>query len=244
MELARALRMLRLVVVTCIWNVLLVTGHGMYIVRWLLNTLRPRQNGRRFADDTFKRIFLNENVRISMKISLKFVPKGPINNVPALIQIMAWRRSGDKPLSEPMMVSLLTHICVTRPQWVDYNSSWRKSRFHTIEHTTFCGGYMYDFVVVMGSISWWFYHQLSAKSCYRLSHIRQCFFHNKAVQSANHVQVLGIYSNLSPPPPPWTKCPPFHIQHFETHFHEWFFFVFWFKFHRSLFYDTEYCGCC
>ena len=37
----------------------------------------------------------------------------------ALVQIMAWRRPGDKPLSEPMMVSLLTHICVTRPQWVN-----------------------------------------------------------------------------------------------------------------------------
>ena len=57
-----------------------------------INTLRPRQNGRRFADDTFKRIFLNENVRISIKISLKFVPKGPINNIPALVQILAWRR--------------------------------------------------------------------------------------------------------------------------------------------------------
>ena len=83
-----------------------------------INTLRPRQNGRRFADDTFKRIFLNENVRILIKISLKFVPKGPINNIPALVQIRAWRGSGDKPLSEPMLVSLLTHICVTRPQWV------------------------------------------------------------------------------------------------------------------------------
>ena len=82
------------------------------------NTLRPRQNGRRFADDTFKRIFLNEKVRISIKISLRFVHKGQINNIPALVQIMAWRRPGDKPLSEPMMVSLLTHICVTRPQWV------------------------------------------------------------------------------------------------------------------------------
>ena len=81
-------------------------------------TLRPRQNGRRFADDTFKRIFFNDNVRISSKISLKFVPKGPINNIPSLVQIQAWRRPGDKPLSEPMMVSLLTHICVTRPQWV------------------------------------------------------------------------------------------------------------------------------
>ena len=84
-----------------------------------INTLRPRQNGRLFADDCFKRIFLNENNRISIKISLKFVPKGPIINIPALVQRMAWRRSGDKPLSEPMMVRSLTHICVTRPQWVD-----------------------------------------------------------------------------------------------------------------------------
>ena len=53
----------------------------------LFNTLRPRQNGRRFADDTFERIFLNENVRISIESSLKFVPKGPINNIPALVQI-------------------------------------------------------------------------------------------------------------------------------------------------------------
>ena len=82
------------------------------------NTLRPRQNGSHFADDIFKCIFLNENIWISIKISLKFVPKGPINNIPALDQIMAWRRLGDKPLSQPMMVILLTHICVTRPQWV------------------------------------------------------------------------------------------------------------------------------
>ena len=83
-----------------------------------INTLRPRQNGRHFADDTFKRTFLNENVLISIKFSLKFVPKDPINNIPALVQIMAWRRPGDKPLSEPRMVSLPTYICVTRPQWV------------------------------------------------------------------------------------------------------------------------------
>ena len=54
-----------------------------------------------------------------LKISLKFVPKGSINNNPALFQIMTWRRPGDKPLSEPMLVSSLTHICVTRPQWVN-----------------------------------------------------------------------------------------------------------------------------
>ena len=83
------------------------------------NSLRPRLNRRPFADDIFKCIFLNENEWISPRISLKLVPKVQINNIPALVQIMAWRRSGDKPLSEQMMVSLLTHICVTRPQWVN-----------------------------------------------------------------------------------------------------------------------------
>ena len=53
-----------------------------------------------------------------IKISMKFLPKGPINNIPALVQIMAWRRPGDRPLSEPMMVSFFTHICDSRPQWV------------------------------------------------------------------------------------------------------------------------------
>ena len=83
-----------------------------------VNTLRPRQNGRHFADHIFNCILLNENVWILIKISLKFVPKNPINNIPALVQIMAWRRPGDKPLSEPMMVNLPTHICVTRPQYL------------------------------------------------------------------------------------------------------------------------------
>ena len=78
------------------------------------NTLRPKRNEQHFADNIFKHIFLIEIIWISIKILLKFVPKGPINNTPALVQIMAWRRSGDKPLSEPMIVSLLTH---TRPQW-------------------------------------------------------------------------------------------------------------------------------
>ena len=83
-----------------------------------LNTLRPKQTGRHFADDIFKWIFLNENVWMPIKISLKFVPEGPINNIPALVQIMAWRLPGDKPLSGAMMARLPTHICVTRPQWV------------------------------------------------------------------------------------------------------------------------------
>ena len=88
-------------------------------------TLRPRQNGRHFEDDIFKCIFLNANAWIPITFSLKFVPQGPINNMPALVQIMAWRLPGDKPLSEPMMVSLPTHIWVTRPQWVNKTCSKR-----------------------------------------------------------------------------------------------------------------------
>ena len=94
-----------------------------------LNTLRPRQDGRHFPDDIFK-IFLNENIWMSIKISPKFVPKGPFNDIPALVQIMAWRLTGAKPISEPMLVSLLTHICVTRPQWVNDELPWLPFPYH------------------------------------------------------------------------------------------------------------------
>ena len=98
---------------------LVFTGYSSLSTR-RVNTLRPRQNGRHFADDTFNRISVDENVRILIKFSLKFVPKGPINNMQALVQIMAWRRPGDHPLSEPVMVSLLTHMCITRPNELTY----------------------------------------------------------------------------------------------------------------------------
>ena len=87
--------------------------------RWVRDTLSPRQNGRHFPDDIFKCTFLNDIMLISIDISLKFVPEGPINNIPALVQIMAWRWLGDKPVSEAMMFSSLTDVYVTRPQWVN-----------------------------------------------------------------------------------------------------------------------------
>ena len=55
------------------------------------------------ADDIFKCIFLNENDINPIQISLNVFPRSPINNKPALVQVMAWRRIGDKPLPEPMM---------------------------------------------------------------------------------------------------------------------------------------------
>ena len=75
-----------------------------------INTSRPKQNGRHFPDDIFKCIFLNETIWNLIEISLYFVPRGPINNIPALLQIMAWRRPGGKPLSEPMVV--IVYLCI------------------------------------------------------------------------------------------------------------------------------------
>ena len=104
----------------CIWNVI----YKMVAISsrpHCVDILRPRQNVRHFPDDIFKCIFVNDNVWISIKISLKFAPKARINNIPAMVQIMAWRRPGGKPLSETIVVSFLAHICVTRPQWVKSN---------------------------------------------------------------------------------------------------------------------------
>ena len=62
----------------------------------------------------FEIYLMNENIWIS----LKFVSKGPINNIPISVQKMAWRRLGDKPLSATMMVKSTMHICVRWHQWV------------------------------------------------------------------------------------------------------------------------------
>ena len=68
-----------------------------------LNSSLLGQNGRHFADDIFRCVFVNEKFCILIKISLNFVPKGPIDNNHALVYITAWRWIGDKPLSEPML---------------------------------------------------------------------------------------------------------------------------------------------
>ena len=58
------------------------------------------------TDDNFKCIFLDQNDGIPVKMSLKFVSRSPIDNNPALVQEMDWRRTGDKPLPEPMLTRL------------------------------------------------------------------------------------------------------------------------------------------
>ena len=65
-----------------------ITMNSPEINSKIVNTLRPRKNGRHFPDDIFKCIFFNENVWISIKSSLKFDPKVLVNNIPALVLTM------------------------------------------------------------------------------------------------------------------------------------------------------------
>ena len=64
------------------------------------------------SQTTFSNVF-SSMWMFEFRLKLKFVPKGPINTIPALAQIMAWRRPGDKPLSEAMLISLPMHICIS-----------------------------------------------------------------------------------------------------------------------------------
>ena len=72
----------------------------------MVNTLRPRQDGRRFTNDIFKRIFFNEKILISIEISLEFVPKSSTNNKLALVHIMTWRWTNGGPVWWRIHVSL------------------------------------------------------------------------------------------------------------------------------------------
>ena len=75
-------------------------------IKPLMNSSPPKQNGRHFGRRHFQMPVLYENDRIPIRISLKFAPWRPIDNKAALVQVMAWHRTGDKPLSEPMLTRL------------------------------------------------------------------------------------------------------------------------------------------
>ena len=132
-----------------------VTGYVLFKSANYLNTLRPTRNRQQFNYSILIRIFFNESVWISIKISLKFVRKGPTNNIAALVQIIAWRRPGDKLLFEPVMVSLSTH----RPQWI-YNAY-----LQTVAYWNVC--YVYVSNIVFSK--WRLVHLISPSSLRCLS---------------------------------------------------------------------------
>ena len=98
---------------------------------------------------------LNENVWIPIKTCTKVCSQSPINNIPAMVQIIAWCRPGDKSLSEPMRVILPTHICIARPQgvksiptatcslriWLKWQEFWKQC--HCVGHIILCIAYIH-----------------------------------------------------------------------------------------------------
>ena len=104
-----------------------------------LNTLRPRQNGCIFHK-TFSIAFswmkmyefqLKCDCILFLRVHLTI-----------LVQIMGWHQQGDKPLSEPIMINLLTYKCVTRPQWVNSlgpsDTIWRWRSWSTLYQIMTC----------------------------------------------------------------------------------------------------------
>ena len=90
-----------------VWSTMEFMGHW---VQWvyhhrltLINSSSPGQNRHHFIEGMLKCIFLNKNIWISNKIWLECIPWGLIHSVSALVQMMAWRHPGEKPLSEPML---------------------------------------------------------------------------------------------------------------------------------------------
>ena len=116
---------------------------GMLSFHIQVISLRLRWDRRHLAD-IFKCIFLNEKILISIKLSLKFIRNGPINNIPALVQIMAWRRPGDNPLSEPMAhmshsASMSSrdwiHESIRASEWLSFNGlSWTADSYVHVVH--------------------------------------------------------------------------------------------------------------
>ena len=76
---------------------------AILIFEWELTHLPLDKMAAILADDISKCIFFNENDIIPMHISLRFVLRSPTDNEPAWVQVMAWCRSGGKPLSDPML---------------------------------------------------------------------------------------------------------------------------------------------
>ena len=97
-------------------NVITYASHnlcGYFLTHW------GRDRTAAILQTTFSKAFSCKKIyEFRLIFHWCFIPKSQINNTPALVQIMAWRRPGNKPLSERMMVSLMTHLCVTRPYWV------------------------------------------------------------------------------------------------------------------------------
>ena len=128
------------------------------IISWGINSSPPGQNGHHFPDDIFKCIFMNEKFCILIRISLKFVPKGPINNIPALVQIMACRLIGAKPLFEPMLIQFTDAYMRHQGEmsWIKHTLHWCQMGVKASQFTCLSA--------VCSAVQWG-WHQRKHQSC-------------------------------------------------------------------------------
>ena len=94
-------------------------------LKWAMLTHIPLDKRPPFRRQHFQMHFFNERFCIMIRISLTFFFKGPIDNKAALVQVMAWRRTGDKHYLNQSWPNSLTHICGTRGRSVDNRIPWR-----------------------------------------------------------------------------------------------------------------------
>ena len=162
---------------TCLWPasppVLKQKGHYVddFLTHWGWEKMAA------FLQTTFSLAFSwMKMYKSRLTFPWKYVPKGPINNIPALVQIMAWHRTGDKPLSEPMMFSLLTHICITQPHWVNHSLHRRLSSWQPLVQP-----------VIKKQSTWQLFHF----SFGALTPFNQQFTNTSYVQTLQNLSVLG-----------------------------------------------------
>ena len=139
------------------------------------------------ANHIFTWIFLNENDRIQIQISLRFVPRSPLDSKPAVIQVMARHRTGDKPLSEPMMTQFTDAYIYaalweeesTNPLWPS-DAIWQQWSGSTFAQIMVCG------LMTLRAITW-------TKVDY--SSVRSCGIHLRAISLEMfkiHVSILDV----------------------------------------------------
>ena len=117
------------------------------------------------ADNIFLCIFLCENDQIPIQISLKLVPRSPIENKPALVQVMVWRRTGDKPLPEPIMTKFTDAYMRHWGRWVNRHTIHFPYKLviqsdtdhifnsqHTPHTSSSRASYMVSFVHILGTV--------------------------------------------------------------------------------------------
>ena len=118
------------------------------IMTFLFNSSPPGQNGRHFADDTFKCIFFNENVRISIKISLKFVPKGLNDNKAALVGVMAWsdrRQAITWTNADPVQRCIYAALSEWRLEWnCHFGEDWSGLCLYLLQYLVWLNGSYYN----------------------------------------------------------------------------------------------------